>query len=410
MPFETLKRSTSRVLLLTLLVGTAARANPLSEFISSKIASNSEVLAASEVLKAAQANRDLAASTLYPKISANWNSTKSDTHEGFQNLLSLNAEQTLFGGGQEYTELQAARLGVSKAEYDLADAEDRAQARFALKLAQIVLDKERGEVLDKTKHAQEDRLTELKRRFRIGQSREPDLLQVEVERSRLDRKIADNVTAIEKDEQQIKSLLLLEDSEMQTLNTLINPQGVKLLYMSLAPRPEYRSASLKLSADALAQKEKSAWLTATPTLGLYGQQNLIRPSSSTNAWEWGLKAQWTFFDGFKTPAQVETARSQKVIAERALFAFDYDRKNNLVRLARESERSEAKKEAIDADIANATKALKQQEHDYRLRIVTEIEVQSTIQSILDLELELLDIQATRAQLHLQKFLGGEQVL
>jgi|GEM_PF-3405548 len=408
---EFLSRPVSRVLIFVYLslVAATAHGNPLLEFVNAKINANPDIIAAEQALVSAKAALDLTASSLYPTLGASWTSSTNNQRDGFGNLVSLEATQTLFGGGGEYTELQAARLGVAQAEHELADVRDRIQARFAYKLAQLSINRERLETRKKVKRAQEERLSELQRRFRIGQSREPDLLQVQVESSRLDRRISDNLTAIEKDEQQIRALLLLDESEMSKLNALLNPQGVRILYGSLSPRPEYRKAALDLARAALARRESSAWLTATPTLGLYGQRNLVRPSDATNSWEWGLRAQWTFFEGFKTPSRVEAAKAQRIVAERKLFALEYERASSLARLAREAERSEAKKDAITADIARATKALKQQQRDYRLGVVTELEVQQTIQSALDLELELLDIQETRALLHLQKFLGGEPI-
>jgi outer membrane protein TolC len=384
-------------------------ANPLQDFVEAKIRENPSVVEAEQALRSAEAASRESASVLYPKLSANWSTSRSNTSDGFQNRLSLNGDQTLFGGGSEYSELRAARRGIDQASFNLADARDRVLAQYALAITRLAIQKERLQVLRKVKLAQQDRMTELKRRFRLGQSREPDLLQVEVESSRLDRRISDTESAVDHVELELRNLLLLEPSDIAHLHTLLNPQAVRLLIVRLRTRPDYRVASLKLATEQLSDKERSAWLRALPNLGLYGQSNLVRPSSTTNEWEWGLKASWTFFEGFKTPAEVAAVQSQKIVAERKLFAFEHQKRTNLERLERESTRAETKKNGIVEDIKRAEKALKQQERDYRLSIVTELEVQQTIQSMLDLELELLDIQETRAQLRLQEFLGGELV-
>ncbi len=133
----------------------------------------------------------------------------------------------------------------------------------------------------------------------------------------------------------------------------------------------------------------------------------MRPSPSSNTWEWGLRAQWTFFEGLKTPAQVQAAQAQRIVAERQLYAVEHQRRSQLQRLSRELERLESKKVGVSSDLQRAEKALRQQERDYRLGIVTELEVQQTLQSILDLDLELIDIEESRQSLRLQEFLGGE---
>lgn len=397
------------VLATSVLFSVATRANPLQDFVEAKIRENPDVVEAEQALRAAEATARLSASVLYPTLSANWTASQNDSTDGFRNLLSLNGDQTLFGGGAEYSELSAARRGVDRANFDLTDARDRVLAQYALAITRVAIQKERLQVLRKVKLAQQDRMTELKRRFRLGQSREPDLLQVEVESSRLDRRISDTESAVDRFELELRNLLLLEPSDLAKLHSLLNPQAVRLLIVSLRTRPDYRVASLKLATEMLSDRERSAWLAALPRLGLYGQTNLVRPSSATNEWEWGLKASWTFFEGFKTPAEVATVQSQKIVAERKLFAFEHQKKTNLERLERDTSRAEVKKNGIIEDLKRAEKALKQQERDYRLSIVTELEVQQTIQSMLDLELELLDIQETRAQLKLQEFLGGEVV-
>jgi outer membrane protein TolC len=397
------------VLASSVLCSVATRANPLQDFVEAKIRENPDVVEAEQALRAAEATARLSVSVLYPTLSANWTASQNDSTDGFRNLLSLNGDQTLFGGGAEYSELSAARRGVDRANFDLADARDRVLAQYALAVTRVAIQKERLQVLRKVKLAQQDRMTELKRRFRLGQSREPDLLQVEVESSRLDRRISDTESAVDRFELELRNLLLLEPSDLAQLHSLLNPQDVRLLIVSLRTRPDYRVASLKLATEMLSDRERSAWLASLPRLGLYGQTNLVRPSSATNEWEWGLKASWTFFEGFKTPAEVATVQSQKIVAERKLFAFEHQKKTNLERLERDTSRAEVKKNGIIEDLKRAEKALKQQERDYRLSIVTELEVQQTIQSMLDLELELLDIQETRAQLKLQEFLGGEVV-
>ncbi len=387
----------------------ATGANPLQDYVEAKIRENPSVVEAEQALRGAEATARLSASALYPKLSANWSSSQNDSTDGFHNLLSLNGDQTLFGGGSEYAELSAAHKGVELANLKLADTRDQVLAQYALAITRLAVQKERLQVLRKVKLAQQDRMSELKRRFRLGQSREPDLLQVEVESSRLDRRISDTESALDRFEFEIRNLLLLEPADIASLHTLLNPQAVRLLIVGLRTRPEYRVASLKLSTEQLSDKVRSSWLRALPNLGLYGQTNLIRPSSTSNQWEWGLKASWTFFEGFRTPAEVAQVQSQKIVAERRLFAFEHQKSTNLARLSRETSRAEAKKNGIIEDIKRAEKALKQQERDYRLSVVTELEVQQTIQSMLDLELELLDIQEAQAQLKLQEFLGGELI-
>jgi outer membrane protein TolC len=386
------------------------QAGALEDFLSEEIKKSPTYIEIQQNLAISESQYQTYRSAFLPMVSAQWNHVKNNRSDGFDSILGLNARQTLFGGGSEYTELKAATLLLQKSEEELKDTHALLLSQSLLLSLRWQFQNMRLEVLHRVKEAQENRIRELARRVRLGQSREPDLLQAQIETSNIERRILDTLSAKDKVEEALRSLLQYDDVQFASLIPRIQNLGpLEHLDRTRTPLEQFKTKSLELASQAFAQQESSAWLRAMPNLGIYGQRNLIRPNSATNEWEVGLRAQWTLFEGLRTPAEVKAAEARRIVSEKKLYALLYQQKINSQRLQRDQERLDLKLSSVNNDINKAKRALNQQEKDYRLGLVTELEVQQTLQSLLNLELEALELQEKQASLIIQKHLKGEVI-
>jgi outer membrane protein len=401
--------SKNNILILSLIFSQSLQA--LQETIETFIPKNFRHVESQQNYLRAKAEHSLISSQFYPRIELNGAHATSDRSDGFQTQLGLNANQTIFGGGSEYPEFKASRLRLEKAQADFEDVKDQLRIQLLSRFSKYSLQEERIQVLNRIKTTQEERIRELRRRVNLGQSREPDLLQAQVEESRLNRRLSVSLSRVDALRQEIMSLFEISENDLDLAKKQFQFQEIQnYITHTYVTRPDYRIQSLRLNKEALAYQKSSAEFSRLPNLSLYGQQNLIRPNESSNKWEWGLRAQWTLFEGFRTPAQIKIAKSQRIIAEKNLFSKEYERQTAFDRLKRDEERIQMQKKGIEVDIQRAERALRQQERDYRLGLVTELEVQQTLQSLLDLQIELLDTKETLIHLVFQRVLGGETSL
>lgn len=386
-------------------------ATALEDFLSSEIRKSPLFVEALQNSKIANSEYINIRAQLMPQINTQWNYFKTDrSQDGFDSSLNLNAKQTLFAGGAEYKELKAASLLKDKSLADLNDAQDKLLANLLFQSIQWQIHNLKTEVLKKVQGTQENRINELSRRVRLGQSRQPDLLQAQIENSNLSRRLSDSELTKERIEEQIQVSLGYTEDELQHLLNIVNSNTpLQHLENTLAFRDDFRRKSLELENEMANLKSESIWLKTLPTLSTYGQKSIFSPQNTGNDWEVGLQAQWTLFEGFKTPAESEAAKAKKIITEKRLSVLKLEQDLSVKRLKNEQSRLSTISQSLKNDIDRAKKVLQQQEKDYRLGLATELEVQQTLQSVLNLELESLSFQENQAQLILQNYLKGENL-
>jgi outer membrane protein TolC len=122
-------------------------------------------------------------------------------------------------------------------------------------------------------------------------------------------------------------------------------------------------------------------------------------SRSSDDWNYGLALKWTFFEGRAGQAQVKKASS----FESQLRAELTTLRANQERLTRDlqNQHDELQKQLriVQEGAQLATTALKSQERDFRLGLITVLDLTTSDQQYLDLKLELLRIEHDLAKLY-----------
>jgi outer membrane protein len=376
----------------------------LDELFKIAFENNPDLIQQNESLRMAQAQLSLAYSSLYPKLSAS--STLARTNNGDAgSTLSFRADQTLFNGGAEYSTIAQRRFLMEAEKAKLDDARDLARYAVINAMLNGSLAQEKLSILESNIVTQKARLNELRRLFRLGQAREPDMIQADLEMQQVQREAVDAQGDIDLARRDLSLALhkdLARNFEFPELDQLVaevrfNP--------SAAPREGYEVQAIQSQIDAADYDLKSTWRSALPTVGAYALASPVH-GSNASGYEIGLTAQWTLFEGLKTPHEIELVSAERAQLESRLESAKYTHQKNLEQLRIDRDNAVAKLRDLRQNVELAEKALKQQQLDYRRRIITSLEVQSSLESVLDLNLEQAELRYKAGQLRAESIKTG----
>lgn len=332
----------------------------------------------------------LAYSAMIPTGSLNWNNQKRDQ---WSDGYSVDFETTLFSGGAEYSEIASRRLNLESKEQELKDLEDRMIIKLANVMLQGALAIEKKLILVQTLKTIDDRVREQTRRYKLGQVREPDLLQSKMESLRLERNISSLEQQYFESINNFKSMLHLGSEKLVEFSRFSDL--VKEISGNINPRSEYLIASLTHQQKAIEYQIKSVWRSRLPTLSgfaNYGESSNVSGLVNAGAdWTMGLRARWVFFDGFSLPSEVTRAKAQKRMIDEKLNQLILDRSYQVASKRDELRQLEKNLVSVKDSKELAKKSVFIQQQDYRRGIVTELEVLSTIQNYLEVQNEELDL-------------------
>lgn len=375
----------------------------LERVLNRALEANPNVQTQIETFNAADARYGQTQARFIPKLSSSASWIKSD--RAVTDAFTLRADQAIFAGGIEYSELTALRRLRDAEKERLEDAKDLARYDAVSALLKGSLAQERVRILEATRNTQTKRFEELSRRNKLGQTREPDLIQAELEVQRLERLLVDARYNIEVARRDLATALQQDPSEIKfpDLNVFVwQLRGEK----ALTPRDQYELGALENERLAAEARVSSAWRGYLPTLDAFATSSPWHDAGNEDAWTVGLKANWTFFDGLKTPRVVEENSANLRRLQRRVDMLKFTREQLRARLKAQREALVDKLKDLHRMVDRAETALKIQQVDYRRGIVTELEVQTTIQSVLDLNLEQADLRYQVGQLRVEALKSG----
>lgn len=239
----------------------------------------------------------------------------------------------------------------------------------------------------------------MQRRARLGKYREVDVWQSEIERLNLERKISATLDSLAQGKTEVASLLRMPVEELPPLPSLnLIVEGIK----GLAPgRADFELKSLSLTVNAKrsqARAEEGAYWPALSAYGNYYPQATGPSLALKNDWEIGLKLSWNFFSGFSTPATVRKNFAEARVLEADLNEAQRQRDTEKTTLQLLTKELAFEMSKLEESRKLSEKSYLAQERDYRLGIVTSLEVLSSLQTKLDLEVEFASLEKRLAEL------------
>ncbi len=351
-----------------------------------------EIKSSEAQVQVVESNKMLANSLFMPSLFARYQFRENE-RSAQTKVLSLNAEQNFFNGMSDYHRgVEANRL--LEAEQSALKYKKMSVARIVgdtlLKIAATTAQRK---ILDENSKILEERLKEFRRRTRIGRSRDVDLIQNQIDRLQLERLKATNQRSY------LSAVAVLKEYTGKDISTL--PFDIsKLLnelisYHSGLEKRSYRREELRSRTEAQESAVSSSYGGYFPTVkgvASYYPENDSSFSRYNDDWSVGVDLEWRFFEGFSNKAQVNQERALQIKAQSELQSFEYDDVEATQRLKDEWKQLTAEKRLVSEAEALSVKAFNAQERDFRLGLVTVLELSTSDEQYLNLKLEKIAIQ------------------
>lgn len=327
--------------------------------------------------------------------------------QGSRTQAAFSAGQSLFSGMRDYLAARAAGTATEAARLDLA----RARQSLYLDLARSYLDLLAAQWDIEVRNTQfkitRDRLEELLGRERIGRSRPSEVLAAR--------------TQLAQDEAQLQNALGSERVSQQVLKFItgaqedLAPRHVRLplapaidaFLREAAARPDIaaRRKDVETAATLAEIQVRRRW----PSLAASGNYYVKRPAglSSIN-WDATLALQVPLYSGGQTAAQIDQASAAKRSAELAL-ALARRQAETEVRQAYETLiYSISMTNTLSKAVKLAQENAKAQTEDYKLGLVTNLDVLNAMNSLLQTRIQQYQahVQAFWASIRLKTAAGG----
>lgn len=366
------------------------------EWVEKALKQDPSLESAQAKVEAAQAGHIQVRSEYFPKLSVDYNWQDNQSLED-PRLLSLGITQNLFRGFSDFHAHRQATLLQSAETLSLRHQRQLTIEMIGLALLDLTLAEEQSRVFSEYKKILAERATELRRRFQIGKSRNVDILQNKMNTLKVERLVFSNDQALSNAQLRIFELTGVQNASSQFNFTQIMD---RLREYDLE-KEDLSIQSAQLRNKALEASVDMARATYMPSINVFANYYPVTQKSwskSRDHWFYGVQFKWNLFEGGFGAAGVKRARAVSAQSQAELKKLELGRDRSRSDLA--SQRRELEKQLMIAREATAlaTSALKLQERDFRLGLITVLDLNSSDQQYLDLKLESLRIEHSLARL------------
>ena len=235
----------------------------------------------------------------------------------------VTASYSLFRGGQDYYQSQAAQLGIETSELEKSATRNRllsnVTAAFYGELAAI----DSHKMSLRTIEAVQSELEQSRARFNAGAMLKSDVLSLEVQLAEAQEADIQAANAIEIAHNMLKTLLGLSVTDAYAINVTLEsqlpkaPEGFSdLLAKALSSHPELKAAETRvLIAEKQVAAAKGAHLPRADAFVNYGSdsKNLTYNSNQDNLTA-GVMVEMDIFTGFATQEKLKKAQHELTMA------------------------------------------------------------------------------------------------
>ena len=368
--------------------GGAAESLGLNDYFAQALRRSELVATQSELIVQAEERNRQASGALYPTLNVIGSTTRQDegaADQGTrQRLVRLAATQPLFRGFREFAAIRQSRALVDAQGDDYQNARVQLFKDVAQNFYDVLTLEQDLKNLDEQIGQYQQREQELQERVRIGRTRPGEVLTVQAtistQRAQVEQARAQLNTA-----RDIFSFLsgLPGTTPLRDTETIPADLGALDTHLQrLALRPDVKAAQRRLTA---ARENISVARGAhLPSLDLNANRYLERTGSLENV-EWDVQLALTvpLYAGGSVQSRVREAQSQSEQAElatsRARRLADQEIRSFYQTAVLDRSRLDALEKATDA----AKRNYETQRHDYRLGLVTNLDVLQALSAYLD---------------------------
>ncbi|OGS14420.1 MAG: hypothetical protein A2234_08155 [Elusimicrobia bacterium RIFOXYA2_FULL_58_8] len=359
----------------------------LSEACMLALAKSEQLARQSEGIKQLEAAEQLINSAFRPAFDLNAVQSKQ------QNSASatkgyLSGSYSLFSGMRDYISAKAASARTGAAKLDL----DRARQQLYLGTARAYLNllaaqRElfiRREQLDVTKK----RIAELEARADIGRSRKSETIAAKTQLAQ-DKAAYLSAAAAERLAQQTLMFLTGLDKDLAPDSPPLRQPGALEAYLKTAIlRPDLaaRRSSLEASGHTLNAQDRNLWPTVTLSADYYPVR---RPMSAPeNRWDAALALNVPLYNGGAAQARRQSAYADKRAAELEVQLAERQALMEVRSAYDEFKYTSFQTASLEEAMALATDNARCQAEDYKLGLVTNLDVLSSLNTVQQTRLTL----------------------
>lgn len=405
----------------TTLVPATATLRPitLAEAYQAALARSEELARDREALNEVLARIDELKAAVKPRLSLVGTEILQDAPAdsgGFTNSFAqrsrpqaaVNVKQPLFSGFREFLAIKAtraqgaaARLALKRAEQSLF--QDVAGAYVGLAEVQREISS-RQEIAGLTA----DRIRDLKARERIGRSRKSEVLAAESQLSQVESDIA-SARGRERVEQfDLRFITGIGEDLAPAEVASAAPAPLEAYLERVRGRADVEARRKELEAAELtvALQRRQAW----PTIGAEANYYLTRPAGFQKSIDWDatFTAAIPLYLGGSVGAQTRQAEARKRAAAQALSLAQRSAETQVRSVYGELESSLLIVQALDRSLELARRNAEAQAADYRLGLVTNLDVLNALNAVQEtrIKLDRARLAAFGAQARLEVAAGG----
>lgn len=268
----------------------------------------------------------------YQESSATVNGTEiisSNNKTTYNGNYSLNAQWTLWNGGQRLNSLKQRKTDRDIAQLTVAETENMLKEQIAQLFIQILYADESVAINEGTLQVSQATYERAKELFAAGDISKADLAQLEAQVSNDRYQVVSAESALRNYKLQLKQLLELDGSaEMNLALPELSDEHVMELLPSqedvyqtaLTVRPEIQSG--KLSVDNAKLAISSAKAGYMPTVSLSASTSSTTNSASSNSWTQQMKYGWNNMIGVNLSIPIFDQRQTKSAVRKAKWEYD----------------------------------------------------------------------------------------
>jgi outer membrane protein len=363
----------------------AAGALTLDDYFAAALKRSEVVATQVELIRQAEERYKQADSTLYPTVNGVASYTRQDpvpagesstsTNPNRQSLAKVTATQPLFRGFRDFAALRQNKALLGAQSQDYLGARTQLFKDVVQNFYTVLSIEQDLRNLDAEINQDLDREKELNARIRIGRSRIGEVLTVQ-----------SNISTLRAQVQQLQGQLSVAreafaflsglDPATPLRDTETLPAGLDPLddYLArLDQRPDVKAAQQRLTAAR--ENIKVARGARLPSLDLNANRYLNRTGSLRDSeWDVGIALSVPIYTGGLLQAQVGEAVSQRTQAELSLSQVRRQADQEIRSVHQSVVYDRLQQDALEKATEAARKNYEAQRHDYRLGLVTNLDV------------------------------------
>lgn len=252
----------------------------------------------------------------------------SNSNTTYNGSYNLNAQWTLWNGGQRLNNIKQQKTNKKIAGLSVAETENMLQEEITKLFVQILYANESVEINKNTLEVSEATYKRAVELFNEGSLSKSDVAQLEAQASNDKYQLVTAESTLRNYKLQLKQLLELDGTTEMVLDMpelkdedvmAVLPNQIDVYNTALTSRPEIQSS--KLSIDNAKLGIKTAKAGYLPTISLSASTSSMTNNASTNNWAEQMKYGWNNMIGINLSIPIFNNRQTKSAVQKAQITY-----------------------------------------------------------------------------------------